>query len=70
MNFIGGHIISEADGGEITVDNILPICSGCNLSMGTKNMELFVEKYYPNNLKKFKDRDYTEIKNSIFNFFG
>ena len=59
-DFIAGHIISEFNGGLITVDNIVPICSACNLSMGSKNMELWIKEYYPNNYNKFSKRDYTE----------
>ena len=57
-SFIGGHIISEKNGGLVTVDNIVPICSECNLSMGVTNMDVFINKYYPNNLNKFTNRDY------------
>jgi hypothetical protein len=32
-----GHIISEYNGGETKVDNLRPICPGCNQSMGRKN---------------------------------
>lgn len=37
-NFNCGHVKSEKDGGVITVDNLRPICSKCNGSMGTQNM--------------------------------
>ncbi len=45
MNFHCGHIISEANGGEINVDNLRPICQSCNSSMGTVNMDVFMNKY-------------------------
>ena len=61
-DFVAGHIISEANGGTITVDNIVPICNSCNLSMGTKNMDDFISEHYPENLSKFKKRDYTNSK--------
>jgi len=35
--FEAGHIISEANGGDITVNNLRPICSNCNSEMGSKN---------------------------------
>jgi 5-methylcytosine-specific restriction endonuclease McrA len=44
-NFEAGHIIPEAKGGPTTVDNLRPICSCCNKSMGTQNMDEFKEKY-------------------------
>lgn len=33
-----GHIISEANGGIITLDNLRPVCKTCNTKMGTKHM--------------------------------
>jgi hypothetical protein len=48
ITFECGHIISEFHGGETNVDNLLPICSTCNNSMGTENFYVFKEK-----LKKF-----------------
>jgi len=70
MNFVGGHIVAEANGGEITVDNILPICSGCNLSMGTQHMDEFVSKHYPKNWEKYRKRQYLENTGGIFSFFN
>lgn len=40
-SFQCGHVIAEANGGKTTVDNLRPICSACNLSMGTENMDEF-----------------------------
>jgi hypothetical protein len=45
MSFSCGHIISEFNGGEITLDNLKPICVSCNSSMGTKNMDDFMKKF-------------------------
>ena len=47
-----GHIKSEANGGGLNTDNLKPICSGCNKSMGTMNMDDYMEKFYPNRFKK------------------
>lgn len=38
LTFNCGHIISEANGGETSVENLLPICQSCNSSMGTQNL--------------------------------
>lgn len=38
-NFITGHIVPDVKGGTIDVSNLLPICAGCNSSMGTMNMD-------------------------------
>jgi hypothetical protein len=43
MNFSCGHIISEFHGGELKLNNLKPICVSCNSSMGTKNMDEFME---------------------------
>lgn len=45
MSFSCGHIIAEFNGGELKLDNLRPICSSCNSSMGTKNMDQFISKY-------------------------
>ena len=37
-NFHCGHDIAVSKGGETVVDNLKPICSTCNLSMGTKTI--------------------------------
>lgn len=39
-----GHDMAEAIGGELSVDNLFPVCSLCNLSMGTKNFNDMWEK--------------------------
>lgn len=49
-NFEAGHIIPEAKGGPTNAENLRPICSCCNKSMGVQNMDKFKEKYMiPNN---------------------
>ncbi|MDE2095856.1 MAG: HNH endonuclease [Patescibacteria group bacterium] len=44
-NFECGHVIAKAKGGSDKVDNLLPICSACNKSMGTMSIPDFQEKY-------------------------
>ena len=36
FNFQAGHNIPESRGGTMAIDNLLPICSRCNLSMGNQ----------------------------------
>jgi hypothetical protein len=48
-NFEAGHIIAESKGGTIEVNNLEPVCGYCNKSMGTMNMNEYIEK-------NFKDR--------------
>ena len=38
-SFHCGHDIPESKGGETNLSNLRPICSACNLSMGTKTMQ-------------------------------
>lgn len=45
MAFNCGHVIAESNGGELTLDNLWPICQNCNSSMGTMNMVDFKEKF-------------------------
>lgn len=46
MDFHCGHIIAESKGGATKADNLLPICSKCNLSMGKKDLNMFRNKYF------------------------
>lgn len=43
-NFEAGHVISESNGGTIELNNLRPICSGCNKSMGPMNMNEYQKK--------------------------
>jgi hypothetical protein len=45
MSFNCGHIIAEANGGELIVSNLKPICQNCNSSMGTQNMNEFMKSF-------------------------
>lgn len=47
LHFECGHVIAESRGGPTTVDNLRPICSICNKSMGNKNMIEYVQTYFP-----------------------
>ncbi len=44
-DFVVGHVISEYNGGNLNISNLRPICSSCNYSMGTMNMEDYVKTY-------------------------
>lgn len=44
-SFSCGHITSEHNGGKIVLDNLKPICSSCNSSMGTKNMDEYIAEF-------------------------
>jgi hypothetical protein len=45
LTFHCGHIIPECKGGELTLSNLKPICSNCNSSMGTINMNDFMKTF-------------------------
>jgi len=45
MEFHCGHIISYYNGGADSVENMRPICASCNLSMGSENMNTFIERH-------------------------
>jgi hypothetical protein len=44
-NFECGHIKSEKNGGEVTIENLRPICGNCNKSIGGNNMDEFMDRY-------------------------
>ena len=48
QHFECGHIVAEVDGGDCTIDNLRPICSLCNRSIGSKNMDDFKKIYLKN----------------------
>jgi hypothetical protein len=45
-NFECGHITSVKAGGSDSIQNLMPVCRLCNMSMGTMNMETYKEIYY------------------------
>jgi len=45
-SFECGHVIAEAKGGELTLDNLRPICKGCNSGMGTMSMDDYAKKFF------------------------
>lgn len=51
-HFECGHIVSERNGGDLSIDNLRPVCSLCNKSIGTKNMNDFKNKYIKSNNNK------------------
>lgn len=41
-----GHLIAEANGGIVSIENLRPICSSCNQSMRTSNMKEFAKTHF------------------------
>jgi 5-methylcytosine-specific restriction endonuclease McrA len=44
-DFHAGHVVAEAQGGGDDIDNLRPICSSCNSSMGKRDMIDYVKQY-------------------------
>lgn len=44
-NFECGHVQSRKFGGSNEIENLRPVCSRCNKSMGTQNMFEFMKMY-------------------------
>lgn len=42
--FHAGHIISDHNGGETSIENMLPICRDCNMNMGAENWDDYVKR--------------------------
>lgn len=62
-----GHIIAVSNGGDNSKDNLKPICSTCNKSMGTKNMEEFKKEHFSSKTNNnFLNNMNTTHPNSIF----
>jgi hypothetical protein len=40
-NFSCGHIFPEVYGGKLTIDNVMPVCTGCNKLMTDKHLYAF-----------------------------
>lgn len=55
-DFHAGHIVAESNDGPTDASNLLPVCSPCNLSMGSTNMGDFIRKTFPNNVSRFNSR--------------
>ena len=42
-----GHILARCQGGDVSDDNLRPICHSCNIEMGVENMYNFARRRYP-----------------------
>jgi len=54
-NFECGHVTAVKNGGINSLQNLRPICSCCNKSMGTENLEKFKNNYFPTILSQAKE---------------
>jgi hypothetical protein len=46
-SFQCGHIVAVSKGGEDVLENLRPVCSRCNQSVSTMNMDDFKKSYMP-----------------------
>lgn len=46
VSFHCGHVRSEANSGDLNINNLRPICASCNLGMGTRDMNSFTKEYF------------------------
>lgn len=59
------HIIQEADGGEDTFENAIPVCSNCHAIIGSYNpRHPRGNKYTPGELRRIRDDWYEKIRNT------
>ena len=49
-DFDCGHIIAESNRGSLNVNNLMPICRQCNLSMSSMDMNIFMIRQFNRNL--------------------
>jgi hypothetical protein len=45
-SFDCGHVIAEANGGDMNINNLRPICRDCNAGMGTRSMNDFTSEFF------------------------
>ena len=64
-----GHVKAEHNGGNLTVENLRPICGSCNSSMGTQNLYDYMAKYYPNSKNIQKNTQEKIGKKGYFSSF-
>lgn len=60
--FEAGHIKAVYNGGDTNLENLKCICSTCNKSMGTQNLEEFKKTYFPAIMKNKSYKSYKSYK--------
>jgi hypothetical protein len=55
IDFECGHVLARKNGGSDHIENLRPICSKCNKSMGTNHMVIFKYQYGYGILKGFTE---------------
>lgn len=60
--FHAGHNKAQSKGGSDRIENLRPICSTCNTSMGTTSIEVFKRRHFGSVSKSSKKRTTTKTK--------
>jgi 5-methylcytosine-specific restriction endonuclease McrA len=60
-NFEAGHVIPDSQDGQPTIDNLKPVCSLCNKSMGDENLYDYKEKHFPEKNRSFGGRSFAPL---------
>lgn len=66
FHYHAGHVEPSSKGGEMTLENLRPVCAACNLSMSNKNMVEFIEQHNMSGKKNFQSK-FVKIGNMIYN---
>ena len=59
--FQAGHIISHANGGKDSIENLIPICRDCNMNMGAENWDDYVARQPHLRLRVYGDNPPKEV---------
>jgi hypothetical protein len=63
-NFECGHVKSRANGGDITIENLRPICGNCNKSISGNDMDEFMDKFKIKKSDNWNGLNQTESNNT------
>lgn len=50
FTFHCAHVIAECKGGQLTLENLRPVCTSCNLSMGSQNLYDYSNSHFGSNM--------------------
>ena len=60
-DFEAGHIISRVQGGQIKIDNLIPMCFDCNRGMKTRNALEYKQDKFPHLFNKVDQVDQVDV---------
>lgn len=67
VKFHCAHVLAIINGGDYSLENLRPICSTCNGSMGERHMKDFAMKFFPNSplIERLPDNPRSVVKNKV-----